>query len=138
MHFLVVSLLALLAGILLLRKFKKEQLGKIFTFVAWFFIVVGFLLFIGFVAGGIVRMARGPMGPQQCQHEMMMKGWHHGMFDGKCCGPEMKCCCGPEMKCCGPDMKCMKGDSMMKSCCKQPVGDSAKKMPPPPPPVKKK
>lgn len=135
MHFLVVSLLALLAGILLLRKFKKEQLGKIFTFVAWFFIVVGFLLFIGFVAGGIVRMARGPMGPHQCQHEMMMKGWHHGMFDGKCCGPEMKCC--------GPEMKCMKGDSMMKSCCKQPVGDSAKKLPPPPttpppPPVKKK
>lgn len=125
MRFLVVSLLALLAGILLLRKFRKEQLGKIFAFVAWFFIVVGFLLFIGFVAGGIVRMARGPMGPSQCQHEMMMKGWHHGMFDGKCCGPEMKCC--------GPEMKCMKGDSMMKSCCKQPVGDSAKKMPPPPP-----
>ncbi|MGA3013784.1 MAG: hypothetical protein ABSD71_07085 [Bacteroidales bacterium] len=129
MRFLVVSLLALLAGILLLRKFRKEQLGKFFAFVAWFFIVVGFLLFIGFVAGGIVRMARGPaMGHPEFRHEMMMKGWHHGMWEGKCCGPEMKC---------------MKHDSMMKSCCKHLVGDSAKKMPPPPstpppPPVKKK
>ena len=123
MRFLVISLLAILAGILLLEKFRKEQLGKFFAFVSWFFIVVGFLLFIGFIAGGIVRMAHGPkMGPPEMRHEMMMRGgWHHGMCGGPCCME--------------PGMKCMKQDSMMKPCCKHMAGDTVKKMPQAPPPA---
>ncbi len=115
MHFLVISLLSILAGILLLAKFRKEQIGKFFAYVSWFFIVVGFMLFIGFIAGGIVRMShRHMMGHPQWRHEMMMKGWHHRMFDGRT---------RP-----GP-MNGMWHDSLMKSCCKYPVGDTAK-MPP--------
>lgn len=115
MHFLAISLLAILAGILLLAKFKKDGLGKFFSFVSWFFIVVGFLLFIGFIAGGIGRMSHmHKMGPPEWRHEMMMKDFHHGM-----------CPCGPMEKPC-----CMKHDSMMKSCCKHMVGDTTKVIPP--------
>src|SRR5271157_5234525 len=116
MHFLAISLLAILAGILLLAKFKKDGLGKFFSFISWFFIVVGFVLFIGFIAGGIYRMSHfHKMCPNECRQEMMMRGPHHGFW-----GPEQAPCC-------------MKHDSMMKpSCCKHMVDDTTKKMVPPP------
>jgi len=129
MHLLAIALLTILAGTLLLAKFRKEAAGKIFTLISWFFIVVGFILFIGFIGGGICRMAHhhGCCGPDRCHHEMMMK---------ECCGSGMQggFCCPPGMdkeKCCKMQ-GCMMKDSTMKCCTKGMKCDSSKKVVPPP------
>lgn len=98
MHFLGISLLAILAGALLLARAKKDQPGKVFTFISWFFIVVGFLLFICAVAGGICRMKHRCMqGPPRFQREMMMKECNREMHKGRCCGEMMRGRCDREM-----------------------------------------
>jgi hypothetical protein len=120
MHLLAISLLTILAGTLLLAKFKKEMAGKFFAFISWFFIVVGFVLFIGFIAGGICKLAHHDFPCQQnCQQEMMMKGGHHGMHGGLCC-PE-----GMDKGMCFKGPGCMPHDSMMKCCSKQMKCDSS-------------
>jgi hypothetical protein len=117
MPLLAISLLAILAGTLLLAKFKKEPAGKFFTFISWFFIFVGFILFIGFAAGGVCRLAHHCCGKDACQQEMMMKqcgpGMPCGPFGHRFLRPGMM---GPGM-CppgCPPHPGCMPGDSMMK------------------------
>lgn len=122
MHLLVISLLAILAGTLLLAKLKKEALGKFFTFIAWFFIVVGFLLFIGFIGGGICKMTHScKSGQSECRQEMMMKDCHMGgMHDGMCCQP------GMGKGSCEAKGSCMKHDSTMKCCVGHKLGDTAK------------
>ena len=153
MHLLAIALLSIFAGTLLLAKFRKDTPGKFFAFISWFFIVVGFILFIGFIAGGICRLTHhGCRGHHNCRHEMMMKECGPGMMKEcgpgmmKECGPGMMKECGPGMmKECGPGMHdglcCPKGmgkgmcsekpgcsshDSMMKCCPKHMGGDSAK------------
>lgn len=133
MHLLAISLLTILAGTLLLAKFKKDMPGKFFAFIAWFFVAVGFILFIGFIAGGICRMTHhGCMGHPDCRPEMMMKDCNPGMHHGFCCPKEMDkemCCKNPGymphdrmMKCCP---KQIEGD-MMKCCPKHFEGDSVR------------
>jgi hypothetical protein len=110
MHLLVISLLTILAGTLLLAKFKKDMPGKIFAYISWFFIVVGFILFIGFIGGSICKFAHHGFPCQQNRCEMMMKGPGPEMHGCFCCPPGMDkgmCCKGP-----GP----MSHDSMMKCC----------------------
>ncbi len=137
MHLLAISLLSILAGTLLLAKVRKELPGKLFAFISWFFIVVGFLLFLAFVAGGICRLScHGWCGEKAgCQQEMMMKKCGPGMqgMQGKCCNPGMPGSldksCGPggmERGMCGPKPECMKHDSLMKCCPKHMAGDTAK------------
>jgi hypothetical protein len=114
MHILAVSLLALLAGTLLLAKIKKEELGKFFTYISWFFIVVGFLLFIGFVAGGICKMSHCcKSGKAECCQEMMMKDCGPGMHAGGCCSPDMG------KGSCDEKGNCMHHDSIKKCCSEQ-------------------
>jgi hypothetical protein len=121
MHLLAISLLTILAGTLLLAKFRKEMSGKFFAFIAWFFIVVGFVLFIGFIGGGICRMAHHGLPCQNnCQQEMMMKGGHPGMPGAFCC-PK-----GMDRGMCSGKPGCMPHDSMMKCCQKKMVCDSTK------------
>ena len=125
MHLLAISLLTILAGTLLLAKLKKEALGKFFTFISWFFIVVGFLLFIGFIGGGICKMTHGcKTGQSCCPQEMMMKECHSGMgmgmHDGMGCPPGM--CKGT----CEKKESCMKNDSTMKCCAGHAKGDTTK------------
>ena len=121
MHLLAISLLAILAGTLLLAKIRKEELGKFFAFVSWFFIVVGFFLFIGFIAGGICKMTHCcKTGQFDCRQEMMMKDCNHGMYNGTCCSPGM--CKGA----CEKRGNCMQHDSIMKSCSGHPAGDTSK------------
>jgi hypothetical protein len=161
MHLLAISLLSILAGTLLLAKFKKDVPGKFFSFIAWFFVVVGFILFIGFIAGGICKLKHHCVGRHQnCQHGMMMKDCNpgmmmkdcnHGMRGGFCCPKGMdgemhpgKPGCMPNdstMKCCPKGMDkgmcsgkaaCTGHDSTMKSCPKRMEGDPAKE------PVQKK
>jgi len=104
---------------LLLAKTRKEELGKLFAYISWFFLVVGFILFIG----NICVMTHGyKRGHSSFRHEMMMKGRSHGMYYrghgmyyGMCCPPGMqKGCCD------------MKNDSIMKSGTKHPEGDNSK------------
>jgi len=122
MHLLVISLVTILAGTLLLAKFRKDMPGKFFTLISWFFIIVGFILFIGFIGGGICRMTHHGFPCQdKCQHEMMMKDWHHGMHGGFCCPEGMdKGMCSKKPGC------CMAHDSTMKCCSKHMQGDSVK------------
>jgi hypothetical protein len=121
MHFLAVSLLSILAGTLLLAKFKKEPLGKFFAFISWFFIVAGFVLFIGFMTGGIMKMT-GHFSADRpgCRNELMMKECGPGMHHGACCLP------GMYKGMCSKKPGCMSHDSMMKGCPKHMEGDSAK------------
>jgi hypothetical protein len=154
MHLLAISLLSILAGTLLLAKFKKEIPGKFFSFIAWFFVVVGFILFIGFIAGGICKLKHHGFGPHQnCKQGMMMKdcdhgmmnGCNHGMRGGFCCPKGMeggihpgRPVCMPTdstMKCgpkgmdkgmCSGKEACMSHDSAMKCCPKHVGGEPAK------------
>ena len=88
MHLLPISLLTILVGTLLLAKFKKDQVGKFFIWISWFFIVVGFILFIGFIGGGICKMKYHCFNRHEsCQREMMERGHDHGMQGGNCCCP---------------------------------------------------
>jgi hypothetical protein len=120
MHLLLISLLTILTGTLLLAKFKKEMPGKFFTFIAWFFVVTGFILFIGFIGGGICRVAHHGMPcHNNCQHEMMMKECMPGMH-GPCCTM------GMDKRMCGGKPGCMPHDSLMKCCAKHMPVDSVK------------
>ena len=121
MHLLAISLLTILAGTLLLAKSRKDMLGKFFAFISWFFIVVGFILFIGFIGGGICRMTHhGFPCRHNCQHEMMMKDCNPGMHGGFCCPP------GMDKGMCLKKPCCMSRDSMMKCCPKRMACDSTK------------
>jgi hypothetical protein len=141
MHLLFMALLSILAGVLLLAKTRKEQLGKFFTYISWFFVVVGFLLFIGFLGGGIYRMSHGFRPGRPPMHQrMMMRGHPVGMEKGKCCmmGEKAGICCPEGMQkgeCCKGGMmegKCcrkmegMNKDSMMKCCPAHAKADSLK------------
>jgi hypothetical protein len=121
MHLLAISLLAILAGTLLLIKTRKEVLGKFFACVSWFFIVVGFILFIGFLVGGICRLTHHPVpGRPGFRHEMMMNGPRHVMPAGICCpGEKGKVNCDKRLD-------CMQHGSMMKGCPMHLEGDSTK------------
>jgi hypothetical protein len=121
MHLLAISLLTILAGTLLLAKFRKDMPGKFFAFISWFFIVVGFILFIGFIGGGICKMTRhGCTDQPKCNTEMMMKDCNHGMQGGSCC-PQ-----GMDKGMCFKKRGCMPHDSTMKGCPEHMQGDSAK------------
>ena len=121
MHLLAISLLTILAGTLLLAKCRKDMPGKFFAFISWFFIVVGFILFIGFIAGGICKMTHHDFpGQPNCRHEMMMKNCNPGMHGGFC-GPQ-----GMDKGMCPGKPGCMPHDSMMKCCPKHMECDSAK------------
>jgi hypothetical protein len=112
MHFLAISLLSILAGTLLLVKFKKEPLGKFFAFISWFFIVVGFLLFIGFIAGGICKLSHHCCKAKtECTKEIMIKKCGPGMMRGAGC-PE-----GMGRGMCAKMPGCMGHDSTMMKCC---------------------
>lgn len=136
MHLLAISLLTILAGTLLLAKFRKDMPGKFFALISWFFIVVGFILFIGFVAGGICKMKHHVCdGKPDCRHEMMMKDCNHGMRGDLCCPPGMGkagFCCPPGMGrgMCPKKPGCMPQDSTMKGCPGHMEGDSVKMMAP--------
>jgi len=119
MHLLPISLIAILAGTLLLAKTRKEELGKFFAFVSWFFIVVGFILFIGVIC---IETNGHKSGHPCCKQEMMMKGCGHGAHEGICCPPPGSLCKGPGEK----KENCMKNDSIMKSCPRHAAGDNPK------------
>ncbi len=119
MILLVISLLTILAGTLLLAKFKKEAAGKLFAIISWFFIAVGCLLFIGFIVGAICRLScHDPNCTNKFHHEWNMGKCDHGM-PGKCAhmGMGMGMCSHGMMPGC-----CMTKDSTMPGCCMEHKG----------------
>ena len=93
------SLLAIVAGMYLLDKTKKEGLGKFYSFISWLVIVVSILTLLCSLTRGFGRMCcrhdRGSM--EMCRPGMMggedccmpMRGHHRGMMREDCCD-EMK------------------------------------------------
>lgn len=116
MHLLPISLLAILAGVLLLAKTRKEALGKFFTFVSWFFVVVGFILFIGVIC----KMTNGYKTGHPCCQQEMTQQCPHGMHQGMCCPS------GMQKEGCDKKDHCAKSDSTMKSCPKTACEDKSK------------
>lgn len=132
---LFISLLAILAGTLLLAKNKKEQLGRIFCWISWFFIAVGCILFIASIVGGICDLTHGKKpGQPCCPQELMMKDCKQGMPAGTCSPYRASACphmdkCMPKGGCMshGGDLSkgcCVKHDSTMKKCTMHHPGDS--------------
>jgi hypothetical protein len=81
MHFIVVSLLAILAGTLMLAKFRKEKQGRFFIFISWFFIVVGFFLFVFCGTFSISRITHlGRPGYPGFRNERMAPGVHRNLM----------------------------------------------------------
>jgi hypothetical protein len=81
MHFLAVSLLTVLAGTLMLAKFRKEKQGRFFIFISWFFIVVGFILFVFCGIFSISRIThRGRPGYPGFRNEWMSPGIHRNFM----------------------------------------------------------
>ncbi|HLG34336.1 MAG TPA: hypothetical protein VI757_05595 [Bacteroidia bacterium] len=103
------SLLALVAGMYLLDKTKKEGLGKFYNFISWVVIVVSMLILLCALTRGVWRMScrhdmrssmemcrPGMMGNDGC---MPMRGHHMKMMRGDCCeemmgGGKMRGRCG--------------------------------------------
>ncbi|MBK5285785.1 MAG: hypothetical protein JJE25_10320 [Bacteroidia bacterium] len=76
------SLLALVAGMFLLDKTKKEGLGKFYNFISWLVIIASLLTLMSSLTRGVIRMS--------CQHHMerSMEMCHPGMMGGgDCCMP---------------------------------------------------
>jgi heme A synthase len=106
---IALALLALVAGMYLLDKTKKEGLGKFFNFIAWVVIVVSLLILLCGLTRGLIRMQcanrfesrmemcrPGMMGDDCC---MPMRGHHGRMMREECCdemmgGKKMRGGCG--------------------------------------------
>lgn len=126
MLILVIGLTIIMAGTLLLIKVRKEGLGKFFSFVSWFNIILGFLMMICFFASGIYKMKNHcKEGKQGCDQRIMMKH----------CGKSMcKCYCFSNHGCDMDDQDDMDennpmfGDTLMKKgdCMKKPGCDTNK------------
>lgn len=103
-----VSLLVIVAGMLLLAKTRKEDLGNMFAFTSYSVITIGLLIFLGSFIGGIMccgqgRYAKGhgnysarcgQSGGQggcaswynSCSKSGCGKSWYHGNKAGaECC-----------------------------------------------------
>lgn len=105
---IALSLLALVAGMYLLDKTKKEALGKFFNFISWLVIVASLLILLCALTRCVWRMSCRPyMGSsmEMCRPGMTgddccmpMRG-HKGMTREECCdemmgGKKMRGGCG--------------------------------------------
>jgi len=121
------SLLAIVAGMMLLAHTRKDSLGNMFKYVSWFVIVCGFLSILGICAQGAMKCC-----PMMREHRMMMRegrmmdggmdGYgmmrgHRGMMGhmgGGGCGMMNNDCCGGMEGGCNEGM--MGGHEDMSEC----------------------
>ena len=128
---IVFTLFALMAGMLLLSKTRKDQLGKFFSMISYLIIIVSLLLLICQCTRGIMRMTCHSGNCASTEHCSYMSGMdgkcehgscmmmHHGCTDGNVrCMEEMKEC---KMK--GDSASCKMG---MKHGCPMEGQDDAK------------
>lgn len=133
MHFLFIALVVIMAGTLLLAKTKKDGLGKFFSFIAWFNIIVGFLLFIFVLCGGACMMVHHCKYAEDGCKQTDMKCHQKNMKAGNCFFSKHFGCCGTSDENCkmiyimsDNETTCdsmMKKDCM-KECMKKPGCDS--------------
>jgi hypothetical protein len=135
------SLLVIVAGMFLLAKTQKENLSRLFKYVSYFVIIVGFLNFFGGGACMLMRMCmkhcaencetkhckkskrdkhckmerceqmKCEMGGMDDEKCSMMNGKKCHMENGKCVMDGGKCCMEMEEECAE--------EGMGKSCCKE-------------------
>ncbi len=124
MLLLAISLLTILAGTLLLARFRKENQGRFFICISWFFIIVGFLLFLGFIAGGICKIKNDGFPPcrKDCRKELKLNKYTPGFNSGPCCPA------GMHKGLCRPGRYCMPHDSTLKCCPKHTLTCDSGKM----------
>lgn len=90
------SLLALVAGMILLNKTKKEGLGKFYNFISWLVIIVSLLTLLCSLTRGVLHMSyRHHMdrSMEMCRPGMMggsdyckpIRSHRMGMMRGGCC-----------------------------------------------------
>lgn len=107
---LSLTLIAIVAGMLLLAQTQKENLGNIYKAIAYFVIITAFLGFLAGVCCGLCQLAHcGKEGgcPPMEKHQMMMNrcmgGGESGCrmmgHGGMGCGMGMGCEMGMEKKC---------------------------------------
>jgi hypothetical protein len=78
------ALIAIVFGAKLLAQFQKESLGALYKYLAWFVIVMGFLVLMCDVAHSLMRMChRGDANRMNTEY-MMMNGDGNGMMGGNC------------------------------------------------------
>lgn len=105
---LSLTLIAIVAGMLLLAKTQKDNLGNIYKAISYFVIITSFLGFLAGVCCGLCQVAHcGRGGMEKCQ-----------MMNGGCMGGgENSCMMGMRGRCSKMGMGCgMKG---MKKKCKK-------------------
>lgn len=112
------SLLAIVAGMMLLAQTKKDNLGNLYKYVSWFVIIMAFLSILCIGAQSAMKCHRGErymmrkecrmmdddgcmMGHMGCQG---MMGCQRGMMGG--CGMMHNGCCGGMMNGCSGNMGC--------------------------------
>src|SRR5260221_10294914 len=77
-----ITLFALLGGMYLLAKTKKEMLGKFFTWISYLIIVVSLLVLICQCTRGVMRMVYHNRGYYESENCCMMR--EGGMWHGRC------------------------------------------------------
>jgi hypothetical protein len=93
---LSLTLVAIVAGMLLLAQTQKENLGNIYKAVSYFVIITSFLAFLAGVGCGICQLAHcgkggcGSMEKCRSMNESCMPGNSCCMGEGKGCGKTMK------------------------------------------------
>jgi hypothetical protein len=117
---IALSLLALVAGMYLLDKTKKEGLGKFYNFISWVVIVISILILLCGLTRGLMRMKHGGNygygRMEMCRPGMMddccmpMRGHCGKMMREECCDEMMG---GEKMHGCG-DMEEEDDDGMEK------------------------
>jgi hypothetical protein len=98
---ILLSLLTLFAGMLLLAKTKKDSLGRFFSFISWFIIVISLGLFISYMSRGMYgcyKANKCGSSSKYCKDKPCMPGncymmccEHNKM--GMCCKEKQKMCC---------------------------------------------
>jgi hypothetical protein len=102
------ALIALVGGMILLSKTKKDNLGGFFKFVSWFVIVMSFAVILFSVGTGMCRGFRHACG-KGCMKE---RGCMYGPQGMMKCGPDGRVCMIP---CCEKEMRkcCMNKENEM-------------------------
>jgi len=119
------ALIALVFGAQLLAQSKKENLDKLYKYLAWFVILMGFLTLAGAGVKSLLVLNRMRNGGGKIRKEIMMHRremnsmgngmmWQRGMCNGNNCCGWMNCCSGMNNNCCDGGMmqQCPENNNM--------------------------
>ena len=120
-----VSLLVIVAGMLLLAKTQKEQLGKLFSFVSYTIVIVGIITLLFAFCGGFFKLMCSSSYKSSCQQAYCGASYSGCSYSKRSCSKYQTCGkrqhCESYGKCC-KKQSCSKGYSCShegKSCKKK-------------------